>query len=268
MIRNVGTFLLAENATKLDAAEALGVAAARITRLAVGRGGAHNLSPASAEFIINWEAEHYRSALFGAAAAPLAQKVALVTGAASGLGCGIAQGLVEAGAAVAFCDVDDQGAKEAAAASPVPSRALPVHMDVTDEGSVAAAFDHAFAPLGGRGHRGLRGRAWRRPTSWWTCRWTSGGKRWKSTSPAIFWWRGRRRASCAQQGDGGDDGDALLEERLGRFSGQLRVQRHQGGRAPPDAWLGAGAGGRTASASTASPRATSSKVRRSGTRST
>jgi NAD(P)-dependent dehydrogenase (short-subunit alcohol dehydrogenase family)/rhamnose utilization protein RhaD (predicted bifunctional aldolase and dehydrogenase) len=136
MIRNVGTFLLAENATKLDAAEALGVAAARITRLAVGRGGAHNLSPASAEFIINWEAEHYRSALFGAAAAPLAQKVALVTGAASGLGCGIAQGLVEAGAAVAFCDVDDQGAKEAAAASPVPSRALPVHMDVTDDGCV------------------------------------------------------------------------------------------------------------------------------------
>jgi NAD(P)-dependent dehydrogenase (short-subunit alcohol dehydrogenase family)/rhamnose utilization protein RhaD (predicted bifunctional aldolase and dehydrogenase) len=149
MIRNVGTFLLAENATKLDAAEALGVAAARITRLAMGRGGAHNLSPASAEFIINWEAEHYRSALFGAAAAPLAQKVALVTGAASGLGCGIAQGLVEAGAAVAFCDVDDRGAKEAAAASPVPSRALPVHMDVTDEGSVAGAFDTLLRHWGG-----------------------------------------------------------------------------------------------------------------------
>ncbi|MGO8733662.1 MAG: SDR family oxidoreductase [Terriglobia bacterium] len=149
IIRNVGTFLLAENATKLDAAEALGVAAARITRLAMGRGGAHNLSPASAEFIINWEAEHYRSALFGAAAAPLAQKVALVTGAASGLGCGIAQGLVEAGAAVAFCDVDDRGAEEAAAASPVPSRALPVHMDVTDEGSVAGAFDTLLRHWGG-----------------------------------------------------------------------------------------------------------------------
>jgi NAD(P)-dependent dehydrogenase (short-subunit alcohol dehydrogenase family)/rhamnose utilization protein RhaD (predicted bifunctional aldolase and dehydrogenase) len=149
IIRNVGTFLLAENATKLDAAEALGVAAARITRLAMGRGGAHNLSPASAEFIINWEAEHYRSALFGAAAAPLAQKVALVTGAASGLCCGIAQGLVEAGAAVAFCDVDDRGAEEAAAASPVPSRALPVHMDVTDEGSVAGAFDTLLRHWGG-----------------------------------------------------------------------------------------------------------------------
>jgi NAD(P)-dependent dehydrogenase (short-subunit alcohol dehydrogenase family)/rhamnose utilization protein RhaD (predicted bifunctional aldolase and dehydrogenase) len=149
MIRNVGTFLVAENAPKLDAAEALGVAAAKITRLAMGRGGAHNLGPASAEFIINWEAEHYRSALFGAAAAPLAQKVALVSGAASGLGCGIAQGLVEAGAAVAFCDIDDQGTEEAAATSAEPSRALPVHMDVTDEGAVAAAFDTLLRHWGG-----------------------------------------------------------------------------------------------------------------------
>jgi NAD(P)-dependent dehydrogenase (short-subunit alcohol dehydrogenase family) len=149
MIRNVGTFLLAENALKLDAAEALGIAAAKITRLAMGRGGAHNLSPASAEFIINWEVEHYRSALFDAAAAPLAQKVALVTGAASGLGCGIAQGLVEAGAAVAFCDLDDRSAEEAAATSVEPSRALPVHTDVTDEGAVAAAFDTLLRHWGG-----------------------------------------------------------------------------------------------------------------------
>jgi NAD(P)-dependent dehydrogenase (short-subunit alcohol dehydrogenase family)/rhamnose utilization protein RhaD (predicted bifunctional aldolase and dehydrogenase) len=149
IIRNVGTFLLAENAAQLDAAEALGVAAAKITRWAMGRGGAHNLGPASAEFIINWEAEHYRAALFGAAAAPLACKVALVTGAASGLGCGIAQGLVEAGAAVAFCDVDHPGAEEAAATSPEPSRALPVHMDVTDESNVARAFDMLLRHWGG-----------------------------------------------------------------------------------------------------------------------
>jgi NAD(P)-dependent dehydrogenase (short-subunit alcohol dehydrogenase family)/rhamnose utilization protein RhaD (predicted bifunctional aldolase and dehydrogenase) len=149
IIRNVGTFLLAENASKLDAAEALGVAAAKITRLAMGRGGAHNLGPAFAEFIINWEVEHYRAALFDAAAAPLTRKVALVTGAASGLGCGIAQGLVEAGAAVAFCDVDVQGAEEAAAASKDSSRALPVRMDVTDEGSVAGAFDTLLRHWGG-----------------------------------------------------------------------------------------------------------------------
>jgi NAD(P)-dependent dehydrogenase (short-subunit alcohol dehydrogenase family)/rhamnose utilization protein RhaD (predicted bifunctional aldolase and dehydrogenase) len=148
LVRNVGTFLLTDDPAKLDAAEALAVAAAKILRLAAGRGGAHNLSASSAEFIINWEAEHYRARLLDAAAAPLAGKVALVTGAASGLGCGVAQGLVEAGAAVAFADIDDAGA-EAAAASADPRRALPVHMDVTDEESVAAAFDRLLRHWGG-----------------------------------------------------------------------------------------------------------------------
>jgi NAD(P)-dependent dehydrogenase (short-subunit alcohol dehydrogenase family)/rhamnose utilization protein RhaD (predicted bifunctional aldolase and dehydrogenase) len=149
VVRNVGTFLLAEDVRKLDAAESLAVAAAGITHLASGRGGAHNLAPASAAFIINWEAEHYRSALLGTAAETLAGKVAVVTGAASGLGCGLAQGLVEAGAAVAFCDLDDPGAKHAAATSAAPDRAFPVHMDVTDEGSVAAAFDQVLRHWGG-----------------------------------------------------------------------------------------------------------------------
>jgi NAD(P)-dependent dehydrogenase (short-subunit alcohol dehydrogenase family)/rhamnose utilization protein RhaD (predicted bifunctional aldolase and dehydrogenase) len=148
VVRNVGTFLLADDAKKLDAAESLAVAAAGITHLASGRGGAHNLQPASAAFIINWEAEHYRSALLGTATEALAGKVAVVTGAASGLGCGIARGMVEAGAVVAFCDVDDAGAKESAAASAFPARALPVHMDVTDEFAVAAAFDQVLRHWG------------------------------------------------------------------------------------------------------------------------
>jgi NAD(P)-dependent dehydrogenase (short-subunit alcohol dehydrogenase family)/rhamnose utilization protein RhaD (predicted bifunctional aldolase and dehydrogenase) len=148
VVREVGTFLIADDAKKLDAAESLAVAAAGITHLASGRGGAHNLDPASAAFIINWEAEHYRSALLGTATEGLAGKVAVVTGAASGLGCGIAQGMVEAGAAVAFCDVDDAGAKDAAATSAAPTRAFPVHMDVTDEGTVATAFDRVLRHWG------------------------------------------------------------------------------------------------------------------------
>jgi NAD(P)-dependent dehydrogenase (short-subunit alcohol dehydrogenase family)/rhamnose utilization protein RhaD (predicted bifunctional aldolase and dehydrogenase) len=149
LVRNAGAFVLAADAVKLDAAEDLAVAGAKIVRLATGRGGAHNLSPASASFIVNWEAEHYRAKLMGAGLAPLAGKVALVTGAASGLGCGIALGLVEAGAAVAFCDIDDKGAQMAAASSADPRRALGVRMDVTSEESVTAAFDGVLSHWGG-----------------------------------------------------------------------------------------------------------------------
>ena len=149
LVRNVGAFLIATDPLKLNAAEDLAVAGARIVRLAAGRGGARNLSTASANFIVNWEAEHYRAKQMGGSQAPLAGKVALVTGAASGLGCGIALGLVEAGAAVAFCDVDDPGAQGAADGSADPRRALAVHMDVTSEESAAAAFDRVLGHWGG-----------------------------------------------------------------------------------------------------------------------
>src|ERR1019366_7936663 len=78
LVRNVGAFVLAADPAKLDAAEDLAVAGARIIRLAAGRGGAHNLSAGFANFIVNWEAEHYRARLTGSAQAPLAGHVALV----------------------------------------------------------------------------------------------------------------------------------------------------------------------------------------------
>jgi len=148
VVRGVGTIVMADDAKKLDAAESLATTAAGITHLAAGRGGAHNLAPAFASFIVNWEAEHYRSALLNTAKEGLAGKVAVVTGAASGLGCGIALGMVEAGAAVAFCDVDEAGAKSAVEASGAPARAFAVHMDVTDEGAVAKAFDQVLRHWG------------------------------------------------------------------------------------------------------------------------
>ena len=123
-----------------------------------GAAGPTIYPPSFANFIINWEAEHYRASLTGNAQAPLAGHVALVTGAASGLGCGIALGLVEAGAAVAFCDIDEPGVETAAASSADPRRALAVRMDVTSEQSVTAAFDRACEPLGRHRYRGLRGR--------------------------------------------------------------------------------------------------------------
>jgi len=76
-------------------------------------------------------------------------KVAVVTGAASGLGLGIAHGLVDAGAAVAFCDIDDDGLAAAVKGASAPDRALAVHMDVTDEAEVVAGSKQAAAHWGG-----------------------------------------------------------------------------------------------------------------------
>jgi NAD(P)-dependent dehydrogenase (short-subunit alcohol dehydrogenase family)/rhamnose utilization protein RhaD (predicted bifunctional aldolase and dehydrogenase) len=148
LVRNLGSFVLADDALKLKAAEEVGAAAARIARLAAGRGGAHNLPQPSVDFIVNWEAEHYRASLLDSATALLAGKVAVVTGAASGIGWGIAQGMIQAGAAVAFCDLDEPGAVAAAAAAAEPRRALALHMDVTDEQSVIDNFDRVLRHWG------------------------------------------------------------------------------------------------------------------------
>lgn len=72
-------------------------------------------------------------------------KVALVTGAASGIGKAVAEAFAEAGATVAVADIDDDGAHAVAATL----NGLAVEMDVTQPGIVAsgvaevlAAFDH------------------------------------------------------------------------------------------------------------------------------
>ena len=76
----------------------------------------------------------------------LAGKVVLVTGAARGIGAGIARAAAEAGAAVALGDVAESTVREAAAA--LGARALPLVMDVSDARSVRAAVDEAEARLG------------------------------------------------------------------------------------------------------------------------
>jgi len=70
----------------------------------------------------------------------LRDRLALVTGGASGIGAGIAAALAEAGATVAIADRDIAAAEQAVTALTAKGqRALAVHLDLADESSVVSA---------------------------------------------------------------------------------------------------------------------------------
>ncbi|HEY9412029.1 MAG TPA: bifunctional aldolase/short-chain dehydrogenase [Jiangellaceae bacterium] len=80
---------------------------------------------------------------------PLASRVALVTGAGSGIGRAIATRLAAEGACVVVADRDGAAAAEVAAGLGSTDVALPVTVDVTDEAQIGAAFDAAVLAFGG-----------------------------------------------------------------------------------------------------------------------
>jgi len=77
-------------------------------------------------------------------------KVAVVTGAASGIGKEIARELARAGAAIAIADLNQAGAQAVADEIVAQGgRAIGVAMDVTDEAAVEAGIARVAAELGG-----------------------------------------------------------------------------------------------------------------------
>ncbi|MFF2900171.1 bifunctional aldolase/short-chain dehydrogenase [Streptomyces sp. NPDC057966] len=82
-------------------------------------------------------------------AKPLATRVALVTGAGSGIGKAIAHRLVAEGACVVVADIDAANASSVAEDLGGADKALAVAVDVTSEEEIAAAFRAAALAFGG-----------------------------------------------------------------------------------------------------------------------
>ncbi|NUP45398.1 MAG: bifunctional aldolase/short-chain dehydrogenase [Streptomyces sp.] len=80
---------------------------------------------------------------------PLATRIALVTGAGSGIGKAIANRLVAEGACVVVADINTENAAKVAAELGGPDKAVPVTVDITSEEQIKAAFDQAVLAFGG-----------------------------------------------------------------------------------------------------------------------
>ena len=80
---------------------------------------------------------------------PLATRIALVTGAASGIGRAIATRLAAEGACVVIADLDAEKARAAAAELGGTDVAVGVAVDVSDEAAVQAAIEAAVLAFGG-----------------------------------------------------------------------------------------------------------------------
>ncbi len=80
---------------------------------------------------------------------PLATRVALVTGAGSGIGKAIARRLVDEGACVVVADLNAESALAVSEELGGPDKAVAVAVDVTDEAKIAAAFKAALLAFGG-----------------------------------------------------------------------------------------------------------------------
>ena len=116
-------------------------------------GGIRTLTRAEQTFINEWESEAFRMKLVsGEGQGELKNRIAVVTGAGSGLGRSIAVGLAKAGALVALTDIDEKAAQETAdiiSRAKSKGQAKAIRCDVTSEDSVRGTFEELLACWGG-----------------------------------------------------------------------------------------------------------------------
>jgi len=152
LVKNVGLFIA--GADKIAQTVRDIVAYSLFIRTNAQRmGGIRTLSKAEQKFINEWESEAFRMKLVsGEGKGELNNRIAVVTGAGSGLGRSIAVGLARAGALVALTDIDENAALETAgiiSRERSKSQVKVTRCDVTSEDSVRGTFEDLLAWWGG-----------------------------------------------------------------------------------------------------------------------
>jgi NAD(P)-dependent dehydrogenase (short-subunit alcohol dehydrogenase family)/rhamnose utilization protein RhaD (predicted bifunctional aldolase and dehydrogenase) len=155
VVRRLGLFVAADKKTAPIVAEI--TTGSLIIRMNAAKfGGILALTKRQQSFINNWESEAFRKQLASAkVSGELQSRIAVVTGAGSGLGRSIAIGLAKAGAMVALVDIDKKAAEETAleiqnSISDIRnSRAMVVQCDVTNEADVKRCFNALIDQWGG-----------------------------------------------------------------------------------------------------------------------
>lgn len=152
-VKGIGMFTVGATLKEAETASAVWHDAMKITVFAGNFGGVSHMQPRLADFIVNWEAESYRSKVSLAAGAgkSLSGKIAIVTGSAQGFGEGIARYLAMEGAAVVIADMNAEGAAKTASAIAADTGAdtISVAVNVSDEASVKAMIETTVAEFGG-----------------------------------------------------------------------------------------------------------------------
>ena len=152
VVKGLGLFVAAQEKTA-PVVEEITNESLMIRMNALQFGGVKTLTKREQDFINNWESESFRKTLVsGASVGALQDRIAVVTGAGSGLGRSIAIGLARAGVMVAVADIDTAAAEETIAMiakedSAVPTMILPCN--VTSESAVEKAFEKLLGRWGG-----------------------------------------------------------------------------------------------------------------------
>jgi rhamnulose-1-phosphate aldolase/alcohol dehydrogenase len=151
IVPGAGIITTGPDALQASVAAALYTRAVAVLSTTAGLGGFAPLTPAETFGVEYWPMELYKLGLLPPPR-ELAGQVALVTGAASGIGRAVATRLAEAGAHVAIADRNAAGARDVAGdlvEQYGDGRALAVEMDVTDESAVRVAFAETVLAFGG-----------------------------------------------------------------------------------------------------------------------